>query len=432
MKEFDRIIGYEDIKRELEQTADILRNLDMYKAAGAKTPSGMLIHGNPGLGKSLMAECLIEASGLPAFTVRKDKANGAFVDFLKEVFEEATESAPSIVYLDDMDKFANADSQHRNAEEYVAVQSCIDSVKGLDVFVLATTNELYCLPDSLWRVGRFDRQINVSNPSGGEASAIIKHYLSGKRLGDDIDWDDVVMLMCGCTCAELEATLNEALLLSISKREDVISRQSFVEAYFKTRARKQLDDGCGDVPASDSMRRRIAVHEAGHVAVYEMLVGKSISLATASVDSEDGGGVCYLCKPADCPADRWHDLGIIGGLGGFAATELVFGVADAGAGNDLRRVAEGVMNKCAEGYAHAMPHMRLPHRSESDESMQRLETLVHAELTRCMQKAKEVLAANREFFDKLADAIAESDYLLASDIQAIKESCAIVPVTVSW
>ncbi|MBQ9004434.1 MAG: AAA family ATPase [Eggerthellaceae bacterium] len=90
MKEFDRIIGYVGIRRELEQTADILRNLGTYRGAGAKTPSGMLIHGAPGLGKSLMAECLIEAAGVPTFTVRKDKADGAFVDLVRDAFDQSS------------------------------------------------------------------------------------------------------------------------------------------------------------------------------------------------------------------------------------------------------------------------------------------------------------------------------------------------------
>ena len=425
MKEFDRIIGYAGIKNELEQTADILRNLDVYKAAGAKTPSGMLIHGAPGLGKSLMAECLIEAAGVPTFTVRKDKADGAFVDFVKEMFEQAAASAPSIVYLDDMDKFANADSEHRNADEYVAVQSCIDSVKGSDVFVLATTNDLNYLPRSLIRSGRFDRRVDVHVPHGKEASEIIKYYLSGKRLAGDIAWDDIVMLMCDCTCADLEATLNEALLNAISKREDEVSRDSFMEAFFRTRVRNSHND-CGETTdAGVAMRKRIAVHEAGHAAIYEILAGRSISLATAFRMDDKRGGICLFCKPSGMPADRWNDLRILGGLGGMAATDLVFGTSDAGACDDLRRVTEMIGRKCDDGFIHGLPFMGIPHYQESGEGKWRFETLVHAELTTKLQKAKEVLASNRDFLDKLADAIVENEYLISSDIQAIKETCEI-------
>ena len=434
MKEFDRIIGYAGIKKELEQTADILRNLDTYKAAGAKTPSGMLIHGAPGLGKSLMAECLIEAAGVPSFTARKDKVDGAFVDFIKHVFDEAVRSAPSIVYLDDMDKFANADEQHRNAEEYVAVQSCIDSVKGKDVFVLATTNELGCLPESLYRAGRFDRRVNVGKPDGGEAAEIIRHYLAGKRLADDLDWEDVVMLMFDCTCAELEATLNEALLVSISRREEAISKASFMEAFFKTRVQMPFDVG-GRVPGgsdrgqttetSAADRRKVAVHEAGHAAIYEVLAGRAVSLATAFRKEDQRGGICYCYKPTGCSSELWGEVRALGGLGGRAATDLVYGIADEGSGDDLRRVAHHVESRIERGVEFGIPFTRFGRPQESECGSWRREELVRTEVARLFQKAKQVLAANREFLDKLTDAIAENEYLVSSDIQAIKETCEI-------
>ena len=426
MKEFDCIIGYSGIKNELERTADILKNLATYKAAGAKTPSGMLIHGAPGLGKSLMAECLIEAAGLPTFTVRKDKADGEFVDFVKQTFEEAAAAAPSIVYLDDMDKFANADADHRNAEEYVAVQSAIDSVKGADVFVLATTNDLHCLPESLTRAGRFDRRINVQLPDGAEAEQIIKYYLADKPLADDILWDDVVMLMDRCTCAELESTLNEALIVSIASREEAISRDSFMSAYFKTQIQRPFDNGYGEETDADAEQRRIvAVHEAGHAAVYELLVGRSISLATAFRKTDKAGGLCNCYKPADCPRSKWDEARVIGGLGGRAATDLVFGIADEGSLDDLGRAANHLRNRVEGGVEFGAPFVRAGRMHESESWQWRLETLVEAEVARLYQKAKQVLAANREFLDRLADAIAANEYLLSSDIQAIKETCVI-------
>ena len=434
MKEFDRIIGYAGIKQELTQIADVLKNLNTYKEAGAKTPSGLLIHGKPGIGKSLMAECLIEASGLPAYTIRKDKANGEFVDFVKQTFEKAAASAPSIVYLDDMDKFANADEQHRNAEEYVTVQSCIDSVKGKDVFALATTNDLDCLPGSLYRAGRFDRCVTVPQPDGEDAAAIIKHYLSGKDLADDLSWEDVVMLMFDCTCAELEATLNEALLVAISRREKEISRASFMEAFFRTRVQVPFDmvgrahdarNRGRSAEMSDDERRRIAVHEAGHAVLYEVLVGRSISLVTAFHKEDQRGGICYCYKPVNCARRLWDEVHVLGGLGGRAAIDLVYGIADEGAGDDLNRVASHLRQRIDNGVEFGAPFFGAGRMGNSESMLWRKESLLDAELARLFQRAKQVLAANREFLDQLADAIAENEYLISSDIQAIKETCEI-------
>ena len=126
MSAFDKVIGYETIKSELLQICDMIKNREIFEKLGAKLPQGILLSGDPGLGKTLMAKCFIEESGLPSFVIRRNKGNDDFVGEITETFREAKESAPAIVFLDDMDKFANEDDHHRDAEEYVAVQAGID------------------------------------------------------------------------------------------------------------------------------------------------------------------------------------------------------------------------------------------------------------------------------------------------------------------
>jgi cell division protease FtsH len=141
MSEFDKVIGYEDIKMELKRYCDVVKNPEKYRKLGVQTPSGILMHGNPGLGKSLMAKCFIAESGRKVFTLRKNQSDGDFVNTIRETFEKAKQAAPCIVFLDDMDKFANEDREHPDAEEYVAVQAGIDECKGSEVFLLATVND---------------------------------------------------------------------------------------------------------------------------------------------------------------------------------------------------------------------------------------------------------------------------------------------------
>lgn len=166
MKAFDKIIGYASLKQELMQISDTLKNRQFYDKLGSP-PQGAAALRRAGVGKSLMASAVIEESGRPVFRCRKDEPNGDFVKKIKATFEKAAENAPSIVFLDDMDKFANGDEKHPDAEEYVTVQSCIDEIKGKEVFVLATANDTDCLPESLLRAGRFDRTIEVGLPWGG-------------------------------------------------------------------------------------------------------------------------------------------------------------------------------------------------------------------------------------------------------------------------
>ena len=176
MNNFEKIIGYDLIKTELLQVCDMIKNREVYAELGAKLPCGVLLYGNPGLGKSLMAKCFIKECNLKSFTLRKSKSEN-FVEYITETFNKAKENAPSIVFLDDMDKFANEDDDHSDAEEYVAVQAGIDSVKGIDVFVIATVNDIEKLPDSLKRAGRFDKCIEFYRPSYDDSVKIIKHYL---------------------------------------------------------------------------------------------------------------------------------------------------------------------------------------------------------------------------------------------------------------
>ena len=172
-KAFQPVIGYESIKRELYRICDIMLNRSFYEKLGVSVPRGLLLSGAPGLGKTLMANCFINASGRKTFVCRKDKPDGDFVNHIKSIFEKAVENAPSIVFLDDMDKFANGDEYHRNSEEFVTVQSCIDDTKGKDVFVLATINDRDSIPSSLLRAGRFDNRIEVEAHVGEDAEKIV-------------------------------------------------------------------------------------------------------------------------------------------------------------------------------------------------------------------------------------------------------------------
>ena len=231
MSKFDSIIGYTTVKKELLCIADTLKNREAYDKLGVQAPRGLLLHGVPGVGKSLMASAVIEESGRPCFTCRKDRPNGDFVNEIRATFEKAVENAPAIVFLDDMDKFSNGDPRHPDTEEYVTVQSCIDEVKGKEVFVLATVNNIRNLPASLRRAGRFDRTIRMSAPRGKDAEDIIRHYLKGKKFVADVDAGVLARIMDGHSCAVLETVINEAGMFAGYERSDRITMEHLVMAW---------------------------------------------------------------------------------------------------------------------------------------------------------------------------------------------------------
>ena len=149
-----------------------------------------------------------------AFACRKTEPDGKFVDTVRKTFESAEAAAPSIVYLDDMDKFANDDERHRNSEEYVTVQSCIAELRGQEGVVLATVQEMRCLRESLTRAGRFDRVIEIDVPEGNDAVEFVDHYLRGKRVASNLDTKAIADILEGRSCATLEAVINEAGLIA--------------------------------------------------------------------------------------------------------------------------------------------------------------------------------------------------------------------------
>lgn len=233
MSAFDRIIGYQTIKEELLQICDMIHNREIYENLGAKLPQGILLYGDPGLGKSLMAKSFITESGLPAYIVRRDKGSDDFIGKITDTFEKAKKNAPAIVLLDDMDKFANEDDRHIDAEEYVAVQAGIDEVKGCNVFVFATVNEIRKLPRSLIRSGRFDRKIEVNSPTDRDAEEIIKYYLAEKKVSDNVNMDDLVKMVSYGSCAELETILNEAAIGAAYARKEKIEMDDLVKSVLR-------------------------------------------------------------------------------------------------------------------------------------------------------------------------------------------------------
>ena len=151
MSAFDRVIGYKETKQELMRYADILMNPEKYSKLGVTVPSGIMLIGEPGLGKTLMARCFAEESGCPTYIIRKNVPDGEFINLIRETYAKASKNSPAVIILDDLDKYANEDQSRCNAEEYVTVQACIDEHKGSGVFSLATVNDEFCLPDSLKR-----------------------------------------------------------------------------------------------------------------------------------------------------------------------------------------------------------------------------------------------------------------------------------------
>lgn len=434
MSKFDMIIGYAAVKKELRQIADTLKNREAYEKLGVSAPRGLLLHGEPGVGKSLMASAIIEESGRQAFICRKDQPNGDFVKVIKATFGKAIESAPSIVYLDDMDKFANGDERHPDAEEYVTVQSCIDAAKGKEVFVLATVNNMRCLPSSLRRAGRFDRVMRIENPRGNDALNIISHYLKSKKVVDNLDAKIIARIMDGSSCAELETVVNEAGLCAGYERAETITMDHFIEACMRTvfhvpaRVRED-EEGQACLEDCDNIDSQIIYHEAGHAVASEILCPESVTLVSAYRRGGRRGGFTDYYNEKTYTHLYWTKSRIISSLSGMAAVEQRYGIVDMGGERDIDHASDMIRDlltsNCVNGF-------RLHSRGCDDTELLKAEQekAISEEIEKAYQKAKEIIGRNRGFLDKLADALAQKKILTTEDVQKIKSECKIVQVAI--
>ncbi len=419
---FAGVVGYAPIKVELKRIVDTIVNPDKYKGLGVNTPNGILIHGNPGLGKTLIANCFVKACGLKAFVIRKDKPDGEFVKAIKSVYDQALTEAPSIVMLDDMDKFVSSqDSRNTvdNAEEMVAVQTCIDDMKGKGVFTIATANSIRNMPESLIRVGRFDKVYEIHSPDNEDAEKIINFYLQKKSLSKELDISMVSKLLVGHSCAEIETIVNEAGIYAGYDNRLAINNDDVVKALMR--------EGFNAPEAMSDKRkkriREIAYHEAGHTVVAETLSPGIVTLVSVKqFDGDIGGVTTEYSKEEYLSSKTMMENRVITLLGGRAATELVYGDIDIGACSDIRRSRE-IVNRfvtqyCALGFDK---YMESPyHASENIKRV--IEDAVGMEINKYYQRAKNILAQNRKLLDTLADALVQKETLLFNEISEIKKS----------
>ena len=422
MSAFDKVIGYEKEKEELYQLCDMSKSPEKYAALGVKLPRGILLYGVPGVGKTLMASALIEEMGRVCYTCRKDKANDAFVDTVRGVFAEAKAHAPSVIFLDDVDKFAS-DSDLRNPEELIAVQSGIDEVKGADVFVVATANNIRELPYSLRRAGRFDRILEICPPNRKEAVEIVRHYLKDKKVAADVTAESVARLMDGNSCAALESVLNEAGIYAGYENKAEIGREHIVRAVLRDVF--EADESVNEM--SSAAKEEVAFHEAGHAVAALAFDAESVGLISVRPSKSDARGVTQIFKSENYfgSYDRMRER-VVALLAGKAAVELKYGRLDVGAGSDIDRasaiVQRFIVNYAAGGFALFYHDNR--DGIESGHQHDEITTERSAMLARCYEEAKEVLRKNWAFVEKLAAALVERDTLVFEEIAELREGSA--------
>ena len=343
---FDDVAGLQEAKEELEEIKDFLANPDRYRQMGAKIPKGVLLFGPPGTGKTLLARAVAGEAGVPFMSISGSDFVEMFVGVgaarVRDLFEQAKQSAPAIVFIDEID----AVGRHRGAglggghdEREQTLNQLLVELDGFEgntgVIVMAATNRPDILDPALLRPGRFDRQITVDAPDVEGREAILGVHAKGKPLGDDIDLGVLARRTPGFTGADLANLINEAALLTARKRAKQITMVELEEAIDRVIAGPERKTRI----LSEEERKTIAYHETGHALVgYALpnsdpvhkitIVSRGRSLGhTLALPTHDK----YLSRRSEL-VDRLAML-----LGGRTAEELIYADPSTGAADDIEK-----------------------------------------------------------------------------------------------
>lgn len=413
MSAFDSIIGCEQVKEKLFQICDMMRNKERYQSLDAAIPSGLLLYGMPGIGKTMMAEALIAESGRPALMLRRNKPSKDFMADISQTFDEALKQAPSIVFMDDLDKFSPND---RDREVFMTVQAGLDQVREKDVFVLATANLLTGIPLSLLRAGRFDRQIKVTPPSDAQAEAIFRHYLKGKRLDEGVNQNDLIKLMHGRTCADIKTLLNEAAVYAAYEQKGAISTEHLLNAYFRDLS--GVDEETLPFTNRNTHIQATAWHEAGHAVIAEILCPESVGAVCVFPQNDKGiYGQTILCRNLD----EYPEQEIMIALAGKAAEEQKTGDASFACEDDVKRAFDTLGGLFSGGYYGVGKVIT----NERTDSLLRGRSIlciadIRSEAERFLGIVKKLLIQNEGFLTAIDEELISKKVLLFSDIQRIR------------
>ncbi|WP_328620200.1 ATP-dependent zinc metalloprotease FtsH [Streptomyces sp. NBC_00354] len=344
---FADVAGIDEVKGELNDVVDFLKNPQQYRALGARMPGGVLLAGPPGTGKTLLARAVAGEAGVPFFSASASEfiemIVGVGASRVRELFSEARKVAPSIVFIDEIDTIGRArgggaamgghDEREQTLNQILTEMDGFSGSEG--VVVIAATNRPDVLDPALTRPGRFDRTVSVSPPDRAGREAILRIHTRDIPLAADVDLDQVARTTPGMTGADLANLANEAALLAVKRKQGQVTQADFMDALEKV----QLGAARALVMPEEE-RRRTAYHESGHALLGMLQPGADPVRKITIVPRGRALGVTLSTPDADrySYTEDYLRGRIIGALGGMAAEHVVFDVITTGAENDLEQV----------------------------------------------------------------------------------------------
>jgi len=348
---FKDVAGIEEAKQELTEVVDFLRHPEKYRKLGGRIPHGVLLSGQPGTGKTLLARAVAGEADVPFFSMAASEFVEAIVGVgasrVRDLFKQAKEAAPAIVFIDELDAIGRsrtsgvAGFSGGNDEREQTLNQILTEMDGFDsdtsVIVIGATNRPEVLDQALLRPGRFDRRVTVSPPDRTGREAILKVHTRGVPLGPDIDLSRIAATTPGMVGADLANLVNEAALLAARRNHETVNEADFTDALERIilGAERQVMIGPEE-------RRRTAYHEAGHAIVGMLTEGADPVRKVSIIPRGMALGVTF----ASPDSDRFNYLQpevrakIKVALGGRTAEEVVYGDTSTGAESDIQQLTD--------------------------------------------------------------------------------------------
>lgn len=441
---FEDIAGNDNAKQDLEEVVDFLKHPKKYQEVGAKIPKGVLLVGNPGTGKTMLARAVAGEANVPFFSISGSEFVEMFVGVgasrVRDLFSKAKKNSPAIVFIDEIDAVGRRrgsgmggghDEREQTLNQILVEMDGFET--GTNVIVLAATNRADVLDPALLRPGRFDRRTNITLPERKDREAILKVHFKNKPTDDTVDLDKLAAKTAGSSGADLANIANEAAIIAARDNRKKITNVDVTEAFEKVAIGPERKAKI----MSDKEKELTAYHEAGHAVVGHVLPDSDPVHKVTIIPRGGTGGVTWFLPPEDKSYTNVYEFKDIlaRAVGGRVAEKLIYGNdgITTGAGSDLRKATEiardmvreqGMGSKLRDQVFHedsgGMVFDKITHeRPYSEETAKEIDQEVEILIKEAVERAELVLKDNRTSLDVLAKALLEEETIDENDVNKL-------------
>jgi len=437
---FADVAGNEAAKQDLAEIVDFLKNPKKYEKLGAKIPRGVLLAGEPGTGKTLMARAVAGEAGVPFLSISGSEFAEMFVGVgasrVRDLFGKAKKNAPSIIFIDEIDAVAHKRDARGGAgrEDEQTLNQILVEMDGFDndtgVIVMAATNRVDMLDKALLRPGRFDRHVDVTLPERKDRVAILNVHFKNKPVAKNVDIDALAAKTAGSSGADLANIANEAAITAARENHSEITNDDVTEAF----ERVAIGPERKSKVMNDQERKITAYHEAGHAIVGHVLPDSDPVHKVTIIPRGHTGGVTWFLPPEDRSYKSVFELKdvLARAMGGRVAERMILGKdgITTGASSDLQHVAELAREMVSQEGMGATLRDQVFNTDEvnffgdrAKAYSEKTSEIIDAEIKdlnkEAVARAEAVLKANREYLDKLAAALLEKETLEEQEVAKI-------------